>query len=312
MTFTRLDVVPDTAEWLELRRQGFGASDSAAVLGLSKWATPWDIYKSKHGQDREFDPLLSWVGHAHEPTIAAWIEKFHPEVGPLHPGFAARSDESPWLFATPDRVLSDGRPVELKSAMEYARADWDDMAGGHKIPLYYQVQVQQQIYVLEQDAGVLAVMWGGREFHLFHVARDETFIRDYLIPRTREAWERVQRHEPPAPVTLGEVAEKWPSFEGKTLEASEAAFEAAERRAVLLSDMKAQKDEADALQLAIGTYMEDADTLTRDGRPILTYKTQRGRKTVPVSELEARYPDVAAELVREGAPFKVMRYKKNE
>ena len=37
------------AEWLNWRRTGLGGSDIAAVLGLSKWRTPWDVWADKKG-----------------------------------------------------------------------------------------------------------------------------------------------------------------------------------------------------------------------------------------------------------------------
>lgn len=35
------------ADWLKLRRRGIGGSDVAAIIGISKWRTPLDIYNDK-------------------------------------------------------------------------------------------------------------------------------------------------------------------------------------------------------------------------------------------------------------------------
>ena len=37
-------------EWLKTRQTGIGGSDVAAILGLSKWKTPLDIYLAKTGE----------------------------------------------------------------------------------------------------------------------------------------------------------------------------------------------------------------------------------------------------------------------
>jgi len=37
-------------EWLQERRKGIGGSDAAAVLGLSKWKTPYALWLKKTGQ----------------------------------------------------------------------------------------------------------------------------------------------------------------------------------------------------------------------------------------------------------------------
>ena len=37
------------SEWLEKRRSGIGGSDSGAILGLNKYATPLSVYIAKKG-----------------------------------------------------------------------------------------------------------------------------------------------------------------------------------------------------------------------------------------------------------------------
>ena len=111
----------------------------------------------------------------------------------------------------------------------------------------------------------------------------------------------------PMDETLAENAERFPTEPGKEIEASEMAMEAVDRRSVLLSDMQAMKAEADALQLVIANYMEDADTLTYEGRRVLTYKTQAGRASFDAKRFKADHPDLAATYTKQGAPFKVMR-----
>ena len=301
-----LPVTPDTPEWYELRREGLGASDSAAILGLSKWTTPLDVYRSKLGIEREFDPMLAWIGHNLEPVIGKWIDEFAPEIGQQLPGFAARSLIAPHLFATPDSLTVDGIPIEKKTSMEFMRDDWAD-----GVPLYYQVQSQQQQFVLGAPYGWVVVFHGGRDFAAYKVMRDDRFIDEHLVPKTFDWWQtHVVAKVAPEPTTLGELADVYPSEAGTSVEASETAYEAAERRAVLLSDIRAMEAEVDALQLAIGQYMGSAELLTFEGREVLTYKTQAGRRSVSVSELEAKHPELVADLVKQGDPFKVMRMKK--
>lgn len=40
----------DTPEWHELRSKGFGASEAAAVAGLSQYETPLHVYMRKRGE----------------------------------------------------------------------------------------------------------------------------------------------------------------------------------------------------------------------------------------------------------------------
>jgi len=36
-------------QWLELRRQGIGGSDAAAILGMNPWKSPMDVWLEKTG-----------------------------------------------------------------------------------------------------------------------------------------------------------------------------------------------------------------------------------------------------------------------
>ncbi len=301
----------DSNEWHMQRALHLGASDVAGVLGLSDWATPLSIYMQKKGSRSEIPGDLAYFGHKLEPVIAQWITDFHPELGEVFDGFSARSREWSWLAATLDRHTVDGGqviPVELKTSSAFSREKWAD-----GVPFVYQVQVQAQIAVVGAPYGWVAVLHGGNEPELHRVERDEEFITEHLIPKTRQFWyDHVLAEVAPEPSTLAEVAEVYPS-ESRAIVGSDLVIEAAEQRAVLLSDMAALKEQADAFTLAIAQYMGTADTLTRaDGSPVLTYRTQAGRRSVSVSALEKKYPDVAAELVSEGEPFKVMRMAKEK
>jgi putative phage-type endonuclease len=294
------EFVQDSDDWHRARMGGLGASEVAAVLGLSPWQTPLDVYRTKMGVPHEIPEDLSYFGHALEQPIADWVsEKKDLEV---HPGFAARSTQWDWLTASPDRMVyvNDDLlvPLELKTSSAYSKDAW---ASG--VPLHYQAQVQAQLAVLGAPYGWLAVLHGGNSPELFRLERDEVFI-EQLVRLTGEWWERhVVAKVPPEPVTLAEQAELWSTEPDSEVELSDTAYEVLERRNVLLSDIRAQQAEADLLQAELGRYVEKAERLTYQGRTVATYKTQPGRRTVSVADVEK----VAPHLIKTGAPFKVLR-----
>lgn len=302
MTYDIVDVTPDTDQWLEERRKSVGASELAAVMGLSQWATPLDVYKSKHGFDKPFDPLISLVGHRDEAVVAEWLETLSGMNPNLSPGFMARSKEFPFIHATPDR-LWDGLPVQIKGAHEFTAHKWDE-----GIPTEYRIQVQGEMLVMGAPRALLAVRIGHRDFRAIWEPRDEKFIRDYLVPAVTDFWDRVQNGEPPEPSTMGELAEVWPS-EAKEAEVPEFAIEALEKRAFLLASVKEMTEEADQIKLAVGQWMqqEGVDTLTRDGRKFVTYKKQKGRESLDTKALRADHPELVTEYTKQGADFLVMR-----
>lgn len=301
IAYARIDVAPDTDQWLEERRASIGASEVAAVMRLSKWATPLDVYKSKHGVDRPFDAQIAFWGHETEPLLHKWVERFGPGVK-LEPGFMARSVEYPFLHATFDRISMDPFMTwQFKTAHEFTSHHWDE-----GIPTEYRVQVQAEMLVAGTRRAAVVVKIGARDVRVFWEDRDDRFIGEHMVPALEEFWADVQAGRPPEPSTLAENAELYPS-EAAEVEASETAMEAVERRAVLLSDIQAMQEEADALKLVIANYMGSADTLTFEGRRVLTFKTQKGRESFDAATFKSEHPDLAHKYMRQGAPFKVMR-----
>lgn len=300
MSYTVVDVVPDTDEWLQERRSSVGASEVAAVMGLSQWATPLDVYKSKHGFDKPFDPLISLVGHEDERTMSRWLAELSGLSPTLEPGFMARSAEYPFIHATPDRMW-DGIPVQLKTAHEYTSHKWDE-----GIPTEYRVQVQTEMLVTGAPRALLVVRIGSRDFRAIWEPRDDRFINEHLIPTVTEFWGRVEAHEPPPPSTVAEIAEAYPS-EAIEVELSDEAFDVLERITVLNSDIQAQEAERDALKVALAQYVETADTLFHGGQKVATWKSQKGRAGFDQKRFREDHPELAAEYVTQGAPFKVLR-----
>lgn len=300
MSYTVVDVTPDSDEWLQERRSSVGASEVAAVMGLSQWATPLDVYRSKHGVDRPFDPLIALLGHEAERTLSRWLVELSGLNPDLSPGFMARSVEHPFIHATPDRMWGD-IPVQIKTAHEFTSHKWDE-----GIPTEYRVQVQTEMLVLDAPRALLVVQIGARDVRAIWEARDDRFINEHLIPTVTEFWGHVEAHEPPPPSTVAEIAEAYPS-EAIEVELSDEAFDVLERITVLNSDIQAQEAERDALKVALAGYVETADTLFHGGQKVATWKSQKGRAGFDQKRFREDHPELAAEYVTQGAPFKVLR-----
>ena len=310
MSYRMIDVEPDTDAWLEERRKSIGASEVAAVMGLSPFNTALDIYKSKSGIDKHFDPLLAFVGHASEPIMHEWVEKFSGVPVKLEPAFMARSVAFPFLHASFDRVSNDPFVTwQFKTASAWTGHKWDE-----GIPTDIRVQVQAEMLVAGTSRAAVVVWIGGREFRLFWEPRDDRFIQEHMIPALTEFWGNLERGIAPKPSTLGELAEAWPD-EGAVMDAPEVALEWIEKRAFLLAAAKEMTDEADQIKQALGEYMLDAgvDTFTHEGRKLLTYKKQKGRESFDTAALKKDRPELVAEYTKQGADFLVMRtYKPKE
>lgn len=300
--FVRVDVRPDSPEWEQARRGTLGASEVPAVLGLSPYATPLDVYFAKLGAAREqMNEELAFIGHAEEVVIGKWLRRFRPDLGVIRRGFMARSLEAPWLHATFDRfVVKGGRwvPVQMKTAHQFAGAGWADA-----VPAAVQAQVQAELFVHGSDHGYAVAFVGGRSFHVHRIDRDEAFVRDLLLPITGAFWrEHVERREPPPPSTPAEAADLFPA-RGASLVADLEAVTLWEALGRAEADRDADDATVEALRLALMVRMQGAETLVDDaGRVLVTWRTRQGARRLDTAALRRDHPDIADAYTRRGEP----------
>lgn len=180
-----------TAEQLALRRTGITGTDLPAILGLSAFSTPLEVFLEKKGllppkeqtEDMERGDFLEdgarrWYAHR---TGALRVDQ---------PGTVV-SRRNPLVIATPDGVAhftGDVRALEIK--MPSSPAGWG-APGTDAIPEWYLPQVAWELAALDlPHADVFAVLDG--KPRLYHVARDlelegllvehaERFWRDHVV-----------------------------------------------------------------------------------------------------------------------------------
>ena len=191
-----------TAAQLEARKHGIGASDIAAICGVSRWGSPMRVYLDKIGASEPLEQTeaMYWgsvnernvvrrFGEEHPEYTVVYRPKALPHVHPAHP----------WAMATPDALLDLLSPthqhagLEVKTASAYKREEWD----GDSPPVEYVLQCQWSMCVLGYDKWYLAVLIGGNEYREFVVERDDELIAELLL-RGRAFWTLVENRTPPA------------------------------------------------------------------------------------------------------------------
>ncbi len=184
-------------QWLVDRQQGIGGSDAAALFGVNPFQSPFALYQSKVTKviDDSDTPAQYW-GRKLEPVVReAYAELVDREVGPG--AVLAKHPELTFMLANTDGTIApveqyDGEGVyEGKTTNVFNAGQWDE-----GVPLYYQVQVQHYLSVLDlQWASVAVLVLGARDpFKWADVPRNESFISalqerehsfwyDYVEPR---------------------------------------------------------------------------------------------------------------------------------
>lgn len=240
-----MSAIIDRNDWLEARRQGIGGSDAAAILGLSPWSSPLDIYLDKIGQNppkeetdaMRFGTLLEEVV-ASEFSLRSGLKVRRKRATLHHP-------EHDWMIAHVDRMIVGGGLLECKTCNAFKAGDWDY----GNVPEHYQVQVQHYLAVTGEPFAYIAVLIGGQRFESVRIDRDEVMIQVIIDWEQRFWFEHVLKRIPPEPTgmdseTLGKM---FPESNGLKVDLpsnAEGLLRAYEQAKGEEAEAKARKEEA--------------------------------------------------------------------
>jgi putative phage-type endonuclease len=166
----------------EKRKRYIGGTDVSAILGMSPWRTPWDVWASKTGraEDVRTSEAMRW-GTALEPVVLAEYE-FQTKTKLDLPGFVLDKN-TPFFCANLDGArLKDRIIVEAKTANIRKAHEWGE-EGTDQVPDAYRLQVMHYMHVLDFDEAHIPVLIGGSDFRIYVVKRDkeaEASIVKYL------------------------------------------------------------------------------------------------------------------------------------
>lgn len=230
---------PGTQEWLEARKfvAGrvpdivFGASDSGALLGVSPYVSPLDLYCRKLGLTDDDDNLAMAAGRALEPVV---MDAYRKETGcEVETGLPMYFSSSIYpVAATPDGIRPDGILVEAKttSGMRYKGDTADEtefgLEGTDQVPLEYLAQCQHQMFVMEAGIVEMPVLFDNRKLRIYRIERNETIIKQ-ILDAAAEMADRIRNEDPPEPSygRLGERALIFASSAGRGITDLDASVE---------------------------------------------------------------------------------------
>ena len=186
-------------EWLDIRRQGIGGSEAAAIAGLDPWLSPLRVYYDKLGElcddDQDSEPMR-WGRRLEDVIAREFAERTGMRV--WRRNAVLRSVTHPWMLANLDRLVreDDGGvgPLEVKTATENGARAW---RADEELPDRVFCQVQHYLAVTGCAFAWVAVLLAGTEFRMVRVERDEVAIAA-LRDAEDEFWQRVLQRRPPA------------------------------------------------------------------------------------------------------------------
>ena len=323
-----------------------GGSDSAAILGVSKWATPIQCYRKKIGEtvDDETDLARQKVfrrGKRLEPLVIDMLEE---EIGlvvtkrspPDNPN-RYTDPEFPWMKAEIDFeflvtkeiveyceglidpvLIGTTQNGEIKTSHPLVAHQWGEQLTDD-VPIEYASQSMHGMMVTGRQFCLYGTLIGADDLTLYGVRRDDQLI-DVMRLREIAFWNCVQNRFPPDPVNMGDVKLLMNRMRGVPVEATPAIAEAARKLKNLKDTQKAMDGEEEDLKFLItsflfqnlkgmpGVSLEDKTALTFEGKTLLTWTTQSTTR-LDTKYLKEAAPEVFDQYAKT-TQSRVMRLKK--
>ena len=307
-------------EWLQARRAGLGGSDMGAILGLSKFKTPVDVWMEKTGRSEgSTETLQMRFGNYAEEFVA---REYCAKTGHAVQRFTSmlRHPDAPILGNVDRLVVPAGAKIaahkseirtdlglECKTASAFAAmdaAEWGD-EGTDLVPPSYLVQCTTYMALTGCQAWDLAVLFGNQEVRVYHMQRDRELEAE-IIARASEWWNRhVIADVPPAPTCDADVRSLFPtSTAGKTVEADAEVLSIVESLRKAKSAAKQYEEIADGAELVIKSALGDAEALTLNGKPLITWKSSKPSQRFDTTAFKEAHPDLYTEFLKAGDPVR--------
>jgi putative phage-type endonuclease len=298
----------DRIEFLKARQNSIGGSDIAAILGLSKYKSPLDVFNEKTGRTEITDEMNEpcYWGTVMETVLVSEFEK--------RMGFKVNTDnpqvfhhDNKFMAANIDGIFDTGDPemgmaiLECKTASSFMANEWGE-EGTNQVPVGYKLQCQHYLSVYDLKLAFVAVLIGGNDFRVYVVHREDELI-EKMNAAISEFWNEfvLKDIEPPEGIQDQEAhVEMIAAIKGSSVVVDDVSIL---NNIDLIKSLKAEKKEIEAkLKDATGFVQEamgeNENFLDVNGDPLCTWKESK-RRAVDAKLLEKELPDTYKKYLKE-------------
>jgi putative phage-type endonuclease len=254
-------------EWYQRRRYTLNASEVAAVLGLSKWATAYDVWLSKIEDVRSESSEAARWGHKLQPLIAEEAVK-RGKLQIIETEIYKKHATESWAAATCDYICKNDNNqsiiLEIKATRDLS---WPE------IPIDYRMQVAWQSFVTGIPTGQIAVLHASSKLRIYDFPDLSDWFDD-VIEACRTFWfDHVVAKIPPKKQLIEEEAlEHIIATPGKKVTFDLAAQVALVELASIREEMKELSERKSMLEEKIKFSMQDSEIGLMNGKTVVTWK----------------------------------------
>lgn len=187
----------ERTDFLAERRKGLGASDIAAIFGMSKWTTAVGVWADKCGllDDSEMSEPQEWGIRMEQPIADKFSQR--NDIPLARPTAMSICPDLPILRSNLDYVgtgsnvfvdcKNSGR-MKYKDHLGQTQTWGPDMSDEVPIEILFQLQAQYACSGF-QTGGFVAALIGGNCYRQYEIARSQPLI-EKIMGKAEEFWER--------------------------------------------------------------------------------------------------------------------------
>ena len=283
------------------RSKYIGGSDIGAILGLSRFKTPLEVWMEKTGKEtKKVDSLPLRFGSyaeefvASEYSRATGFELLHDESIYLHPQHSFMSAHIDRFILGDEEGLPPTRILECKTANPFSSSDWGE-AGSDQVPMSYLCQCVWYMAITGIDKTDLAVLFGNSDFRIYEIARDQA-LEELVIAKAITFWNEHVLKDIPPPATSEQDCQTLFSKgdPAKSIEAKQETLELTKRFQLLNSEIDFLEEEISSIKQTIMSQMGAAELLTYQGKTLATWKAPKPSFRLDSKRFEFEHPDLAS------------------
>jgi putative phage-type endonuclease len=286
------------------RTKYIGGSDIGAILGLSRFRSPLEVWMEKTGKEtKKLDSLPLRFGSFAEEFVASEYARatgfklIHDESIYIHP-------EHAFMCAHMDRFVLEGgaanstptptRILECKTAHPFSSGDWGEV-GSDEVPMSYLCQCIWYMAITSINQVDLAVLFGNSDFRIYQIARDAE-LETVILQKASLFWnDYVLKDTPPPAQSEADCQTLFSRGDPKkSLEAQSETLELTKRLVLLNSEIETREEAISSIKQTIMNQMGEAETLTYQGRVLATWKAPKPSFRLDSKRLELEHPQIAS------------------
>lgn len=284
------------------RSKYIGGSDIGAILGLSRFKSPLDVWMEKTGREyKPCDSLPMRFGSFAESFVASEYARatssalLHDESIYIHPSHAYMSSHIDRFILGDGENLPPTRILECKTANPFAQNEWGE-AGSDQVPMSYLAQCIWYMAITQIEKADLAVLFGNSDFRIYEITRDLE-LEALVLQKAQLFWtEHVLKDIPPPAQNEADCQMLFSKGDSsQSVQATKEIVELTNRFHLLNSEIEVREQEISLIKQTLMTQMGEAEILTHQGKALATWKAPKPSFRLDSKRLEFDHPEIASD-----------------